>query len=159
MKENRSQQKIQAQWKKSFVLGYDCIVHSNGKITIANFCRTENPNGKIKYYWSPLCDTTLADIEKYSEDIWTEVDIFHGAFEYQGQKIVFGDGGMGNEGYIASIDLKGNLNWSIFFTFSNPIDKAEVVENQLICFGDTGTKITIDLNQLTNIKIELTSNY
>ena len=35
------------------------------------------------------------------------------------------DDELGNEGYIASTSLDGELIWSIFFTFSNPIIKAE----------------------------------
>jgi hypothetical protein len=61
---------------------------------------------------------------------------------------------MGNEGYVASTKLNGELNWSIFFTFSNPIHRAEVINNQLICYGDTGTKISINLSDLTQIKID-----
>ena len=50
-----------------------------------------------------------------------EVYIFHGAIPYHNNTIVFGDGEMGNEGFIALIDKDNNLIWSIFFTFSNPI--------------------------------------
>lgn len=57
---------------------------------------------------------------------------------------MFEDGGMGNEGYIASTKLNGELNWSIFFTFSNPICKAEIKDQQLICYSDSGIKISID---------------
>ena len=151
-----SQQKIQQKWKEGYVLGYDCITHSNGEIVIGEPYSVYDPNNKkTKRYWSPICDTTLDKIEKYNEDIWTECDIWHGAFEYNNQKIVFGDGGMGNEGYIASTTKEGLLNWSIFFTFSNPICKAEVIENKLICYGDGGIKITIDLNELSNIKVDM----
>ena len=150
-----SQNKIQEKWKNGFVLGYDCIAFANGAIVMGNVYRTENPNnGAITQHWSPLCDTTLAGIEKYDDAIWTAYDIFHGSFEFENQKIVFGDGGMGNEGYIASTTLNGELNWSIFFTFSNPICKAEIIKNQLICYGDSGTTIKIDLNKLTSIEVD-----
>jgi len=156
---NKNQVKIQEKWKEGFVLGYDCITFGNGKVVIGEHYRTENPNnGERKQYWSPLCDTSLDKIEKYNEDIWTEIDVFHGAFEYRNQKIVFGDGGMGNEGYIASITKNNELNWSIFFTFSNPIHKAEIIEKELICYGDTGTKITISLDEITHIKVEQISH-
>jgi len=150
--------KIQEKWKDSFILGYDCIVYGNGKITIGEHYSCFNPNNnETKYYWTPICDTTLDKIEKYDDDIWTEVDIFHGSLVYKNQKIVFGDGGMGNEGYIASVKLNGELKWSIFFTFSNPICKAEIIDNHLICYGDTGTKININLKELHKIKIDYTN--
>ncbi len=153
---NSNQTKIQHKWKKLFLPGFDCIAFGNGDFIIGNAYSTFNPNnGETKRYWSPLCDTTLDKITKYDEDIWTEVDIFHGAFEYENQKFVFGDGGMGNEGYIASTTLAGELNWSIFFTFSNPICKAEIIDGQLVCYGDSGIKISIQLNDLTKIKVDV----
>lgn len=148
--------KIQEKWKQGYLPGYDAIIMGEGDIIIANAYSTYNPNnGETKRYWSPTCDTTLESLEKYNDDIWVECDIFHGAFEYQNQQFVFGDGGMGNEGFIASTSLSGILNWAIFFTFSNPICKAEIKEKHLICYGDSGIIITIDLKNITKIKIEL----
>ncbi|MEE9406956.1 MAG: hypothetical protein V3V28_02655 [Polaribacter sp.] len=151
---NDSQIKIQDKWKKGFVLGYDCITYANDEIVIGSVYRTKNSNnGEIKQSWIPKCDTQLEKIEKYNNDIWVECEIYNGSFEFENQKIVFGDGEMGNEGFIASTKLNGELNWSIFFTFSNPIFKAEVINNLPIC-NNSDTKITIDLNELTNIKID-----
>jgi len=152
--------KIQEKWKQGYLPGYDCITYGNGIITIANtFNVTLTETNKNKRYWFPLCDTILENITKYDDDIWTECDIFHGTFEYENQKFVFGDGAMGNEGYIASTTLKGDLNWAIFFTFSNPIHKAEVIDNHLICYGDSGTIIDVDLIDLTKIKVKQLNNW
>lgn len=146
--------KIQERWKQGYVVGFDCIAYANDTVTMANTYSVTNPETNIsEQRWFPLCDANLEGILKYDDDIWTEIDIFHGAFEYQNQKFVFGDGAMGNEGYVASISLSGVLNWSIFFTFSNPIHKAEIIGEHLICYGDTGTIIDIDLNNITNIQI------
>ncbi|QKX04046.1 hypothetical protein HN014_03705 [Aquimarina sp. TRL1] len=146
--------KIQEKWKQGYLPGFDCIVMGEGDFIIGNVYSTYDPNtGETKQYWAPLCDTTLEGIEKYDDDIWTEIDIFHGAFEYENQKIVFGDGAMGNEGYVASTTRNGDLNWAIFFTFSNPIYKAEVIDKHLICYGNTGTIIDIDLKKITKIKV------
>ncbi|MFD2562862.1 hypothetical protein [Aquimarina rubra] len=146
--------KIQDKWKEGYLPGYDCITYGDGTFTIANtYSVIETETKKNKRFWFPLCDTTLEGILKYDDDIWTEIDIYHGAFEYENQKFVFGDGAMGNEGYIASITVTGELNWAIFFTFSNPINKAEVKNEHLICYGDTGAIIDIDLNNITKIKV------
>lgn len=151
---------LQEKWEEGYLPGFDCIAYGSGKFVIPNVYSTYDPNnGKTEQYWTPLCDTTLESIQYYEDDIWTEVDIFHGAFEYDNQKFVFGDGGMGNEGYIASTTLAGVLNWAIFFTFSNPIHKAEVINEHLICYGDSGViKIDIDLNTMTKIKVTLNNN-
>lgn len=151
-----SKLKIQKKWKDLLVLGHDCIVYGDGRITIGSYYRLFNPNNnETKYYWSPICDTTLEWMEKYDEDLWTEVDIWHGEFIFENQKIVFGDGAMGNEGFIASTSLEGELNWSIFFNFSNPICKAEIIGESLICFGDGGIKINIKLDELHKIKVTM----
>lgn len=145
---------IQEKWIEGYLPGFDAIIYGDGSFVIANACRVFNPNdGTTKHYWSPFCDTTFEQILKYDDDIWTAVDVFHGSFEYEEQRFVFGDGGMGNEGYIACTTLEGKLNWAIFFTFSNPIIRAEVIDRQLICYGDSGIIIEIDLDLITNISV------
>jgi hypothetical protein len=75
------------------VHGYDCITFASGKVVMGNTYSTEDSNnGEMKRYWFPLCDTTLEKVEKYDDEIWTGCDIFHGSFEFNDQKIVFGDG-------------------------------------------------------------------
>lgn len=146
---------IQEKWKQGFLPGYDCIAYADGSIVIANtYSAIDTATRERKQFWFPLCDTTLEGIQKYDDDIWTEVDIFHGAITYNDQKIVFGDGGMGNEGYVASTNsINGDLIWAIFFTFSNPICRAEIKNEHLICYGDSGTIIEISLNEITKIRV------
>lgn len=150
-------EKIQDKWKQGYLPGHDCITYGNGTLVIANTYHViDTETKKRKQFWFPLCDTTLEGIQKYDEDIWTAIDIYHGAITYGNQKIVFGDGGMGNEGYVASTDsISGYLNWAIFFTFSNPICRVEIKNEHLICYGDTGTIIDVNLNEITQINISL----
>ena len=154
--------KIQEKWKASFVVGHDCITFGDGRIVMANTYRVKDSETKEeKIHWFPLCDTTLEGIQKYEEDVWTEIDIYYGSFSCTDTKetFVFGDGAMGNEGYVASIDQNNNLNWSIFFTFSNPICKVEIIDQYLVSYGDTGVLIKIDRNELTNIQVDISSEY
>ena len=146
---------IQHQWEKGLLPGFDCIVYKNGNVTIANTYEVKDSNSqKSKRYWFPLCDTTIDSVENYDDDIWTNVDIYKGAIDFQNGKIVFGDGSMGNEGFITSTDKNNKLNWAIFFTFSNPIIKAEITNDELICTSDA-TTISIQLKNLTKISVEL----
>ncbi len=146
--------KIQEKWKQGYLPGYDCIIMGDGEIIIADSYVVYDPNtNESKRYWSTTCDTTLESLEKYNDDIWVEVDIFHGGFEHENQKFVFGDGGMGNEGYIAATSWHGTLDWAIFFTFSNPIIKAKIKNGNLFCFGDSGAIIEINLKKITDIKV------
>ncbi|MBF7093259.1 hypothetical protein IUY40_17130 [Flavobacterium sp. ALJ2] len=146
---------IQDQWRKELLPKTDCILFKNGKVIIANIYKLQEPNSKkSKQYWIPLCDTTIDSLEKYESDIWTTVNIFHGAINHGDEIIVFGDGSMGHEGFIASTNKNGDLNWAIFFTFSNPIFSAEIKNDELICISELETKITIQLKDLTKISIE-----
>lgn len=146
--------KVQAKWKDGLVVGHDCITFGDGRIVIANtYGVILTETGEAERFWFPLCDTTLAGLEKYDEDVWTPIDIYHGSFVHEGHTFVFGDGAMGNEGYIASLNAEGELNWSAFFTFSNPICRAEVTEGWLVCHGDTGCRIRIDPTHLTRIEV------
>lgn len=146
---------LQNKWKEGFLLGFDCILFGNGNVIVANYYTlTDSYTNKKEMFWIPLCDTTIESIEKYSPDIWINVDIFHGSIEYNEQIIVFGDGCMGNEGFVASTDKTGNLNWGMFFTFSNPILSAEIKDNILVCTSEIDIKISIQLDDLTKIKIE-----
>ena len=146
--------KIQAKWREGYVLGHDCIALSDDHIIMAYAGSIYNPNnGETTVYWRPFCDTTVAGMQKYEEDLWTEIDIYHGPFEFEGQKIVFGPGAMGNEGYVASVTPDNDLNWSIFFTTSNPIMRAEMKGRDLICYGETGFIATINIDDLTKISV------
>ena len=145
---------INQKWREGFVLGYDCIAYGDGRVVFANAYSTYDPNThETTLYWSPLCDTTLASILKYNDDVWTKVDIFRHPFEFEGQKIVFGDGGMGNEGYIASVTPDNDLNWSLFFTNSNPIMRAEIRGRTIVAYGETGFIAHINIDNPADISV------
>ena len=145
---------IQQKWREGFVVGYDCIAYGDGQIVFANAYSVYDPNThETTLYWSPLCDTTVASLLKYNDDIWTEVDIFRDPFEFEGQKIVFGDGGMGNEGYIASVTPDNDLNWSLFFTNSNPIMRAEMRGRTIVAYGETGFIAHINIDNPADISV------
>lgn len=145
---------IQKKWREGFVVGYDCIAYGDGRIVFANAYSAYNPNThETTNYWSPLCDTTLASLLKYNDDVWTQIDIFRHPFEFEGQKIVFGDGGMGNEGYIASVTPENDLNWSLFFTNSNPIMRAEMQNRTLLAHGETGFMARINIDNPADISV------
>lgn len=148
-------EKIQNNWQNLKLVYYDAIVYGDGKITLGNTYYTkDSETDEIQYYWNPICDTDLESIEKYDDDCWVDVDIYKSKAIYGSNKIVCGEGTMGNEGFVACIDQDDKLIWSIFFDFSNPINKVEVINDSLICYGDTGVIIYIDLNALHKITIK-----
>lgn len=145
---------IQQKWREGFVLGYDCIAYGDGSLVFANAYSMYDPNThETTFYWTPLCDTTVESILKYNDDIWTEAGIFDGPFEFEGQRIVFGDGAMGNEGYVSSTTLEGHLNWSLFFTNSNPIMRAYMEGRTIVAKGETGFIAQINIDNPADISV------
>jgi hypothetical protein len=145
---------LQNKWENNFLPGIDCIVFKDGKVTIANTYKVANPDTmKNEHYWFPFCDTTIDSLENYETDIWTEIGIC-GTINHENKIIVYGEGSMGNEGFIASTDLNNQLDWAVFFESSNPIWSAEIINEELICISELETIISIQLNDLTKISIE-----
>jgi len=139
---------LQAKWRAGLFLGIDSICFGDGSVVVANCYKIDG-----KPYWYPLCDTTIESLEKYENDLWVHIDIFHGALSDRDETIVFGSGSMGNEGFVASTDRQGALLWGIFFTFSNPIVHAEIHGNILTCTTELDSKIVILRDNLTKIEI------
>mgnify|MGYP003598837064 FL=1 len=147
-------QSLQHKWQAGFLPCIDGIVFGDGKVIVANTYTIKNHETKEqKYYWSALCDSSLQSFETYNDDLWVSVDIYKGEIAYKDQTIVFGDGSMGHEGFVASVDQHNQLNWALFFTFTNPIMSAKIENHTLVCLSEIDMVISIDLHDLTRIKI------
>ena len=147
-------QSLQHKWQAGFLPCIDGIVFGDGKVIVANTYTIKNQETKEqKYYWSALCDSTLQSLEKYNDNIWASIDIYKGELEYHDQKIVFGEGSMGHEGFVACVNEQNKLHWAIFFTFTNPIMSAKIENHTLVCLSEIDMVISIDLHDLTRIKI------
>lgn len=149
---------IQSKWREGKLPGINCLLFADGSVVIVNVHEIENRNTNSTHWsWFAFCDTTIGSLEKYEPDIWTDVDIFHGELSYKDEIIVFGDGSMGNEGFVASTNKNGDLNWGMFFTFSNPVYSAIIKDHILICTTEIGMEISIQLNNLTKVSIDITN--
>ena len=134
--------------------GMNCIAFANGTVIILDIRKYYDPNsGERTIYCSPLCDTTMESVEKYNPDCWTMVDAWT-SVDYQGGKIVGGDGAMGNEGFIACTDAEDRLVWGMFFEDTNPIKKISVNGTTLIAINEhEELRIEINLNNMVDIKM------
>lgn len=70
-------------------------------------------------------------------------------------KIYFGEGSMGNEGFIACTDYNNNYIWSIFFDSTNPLISGYIESNFLYLTSSDTTEVKINLDDITNISIKL----
>jgi hypothetical protein len=151
--ENNDTESVKAHWLKDELPGINCLVHGNGMLTMLNIYAVSTPEGK-KHYVFPVADTTISSIEHYNDDVWTEIQIHPNHITTNGIKLVCGEGGMGNEGFIAAIDQESDgLVWALFSTESNPFVKLELYNNTLFGYSDR-LLYKLDLNEPTKIEIE-----
>jgi hypothetical protein len=129
---------IQQHWKESQMLGFDCVSFANGKVVMLNYSyflegATRKP---IEYRLHPLCDTTIESILQYYTDPWAVIEPLYSEVPVEKGVILYGEGAMGNEGFIARLDDNRNYEWGIFMTFSNPVMQVIRAENDLVAKTD-----------------------
>ena len=143
--------KSQQKWLNNELIGVNSVLYNSSSETIIliNFYKMDN--GEMLAF--PLCDTTINSLEKYNKDIWTEIQEYK-SIPYKNDEIIkFGEGAMGNEGFICVTDKNNTLKWSIFFEDSNPIIDCKICEEKLSLTSSNGQKITVNLKNLLEIKI------
>ena len=120
---------------ESSLPGVDSVAFRNDNIVILNCYRNEEG----KEFAFPFCDTSIKDLIKYDEDIWTQVQTFAQTEDVaSGFIYIGGEGGMGNEGFIACLDSDRLFVWSVFFEHSNPFEKLELDAEHIYAFSTSG---------------------
>ena len=147
---------LEQYWKKEQqeLPGINCIVYPDGKVTIMRHSYIYDPNtNKREIHCSPQCDTTLDSLEQYDASYWTVVDEWT-SVDYQGGKILGGDGAMGNEGFLACTNDKGEFMWGMFFENTNPLKPKEIKDDILIVINEHDElRLEINLKNLVELKI------
>lgn len=131
----------------------NCIVYSDGTVTVLNFIICYSPNNKTSHVsvW-PLCDTTIDSMLRYNPDIWTSVDEWSVISDESGTYLS-GDGAFGNKGFVAHLSHEGQLAWAMFFDGTNPIRDLKINAGHLIGQSERGdARLEINLKQITDIR-------
>lgn len=143
---------IQEHWLNSELPGINCLVFSDGSATLLNIY-TVNDNAIKKQYAFPVCDTTIESLYIYNDDIWTEIEKSpNDLLLAENVRIVCGEGGMGNEGFVAKIK-GGHLVWALFSTESNPFIRLEATETSVKAYSNTSICYEIDIEDPRQIRI------
>ncbi|QYS90040.1 hypothetical protein [Flavobacterium davisii] len=141
-------------WMNEQLIGINCLQKNDGTIIIFN-CFSYSTENKKQHFCVPVCDTTVESIEKYNDDIWTYFEKFSNEIIIDNKfKIYGGEGSMGNEGFIACVDLSDNLLWAIFLTDSNPFYKIEFENNQILAYSSNNLLYKINFSHPERIDIE-----
>lgn len=146
---------IQAHWQKSLVYGFPSILYKNGDIQFITINNKANPNLPQTFnreYELVFLERTNLQVEmKKYDDIWTEYQIYGTIERSNGTILKYGEGAMGNEGFIAKLDANNILEWILFSTCSNPfirhehIDESigEDIEKELHIFSSHGFSMVV----------------
>ncbi|SDG05881.1 hypothetical protein [Chitinophaga filiformis] len=146
---------IQEHWNNDELPGIDAIVFADGTVIILDFYAVSTESGGKLHYVSPLCETTLKSVEKYNDDVWTQIERHPATLTLpDGKKVYFGEGGMGNEGFIALTENDDQLIWALFSSATNPFTKAEFVNGKIRAYSTYDLYYNIDILAPERIVIE-----
>ncbi|RZJ57265.1 MAG: hypothetical protein EOO55_03780 [Hymenobacter sp.] len=143
---------IQNHWLEGEIVGINCLARNNGAVTLLTIYTVASETEKNHYVF-PLADTTVTSLEGYNDDIWTEVQAHPVSLTVGDLQVFCGEGGMGNEGFVAAQDING-LVWSLFSTESNPFVKMELINRILSVHSDLCI-YKINMDNLTDIKVTI----
>lgn len=141
-------------WDQEELIGVNSLVKKDGTVVIINFTNVKLDN-EIKYFIQPVCDTTISSLEKYDDDIWTEVQpLCSFKDETTGNKYVGGEGGMGNEGFVVCLSPNDEPNWGLFLVNSNPFYDIKMNDGIIEAISSSDLKFLIDINFPEKVQVE-----
>lgn len=150
---------MQEHWTNGELIGLDSIIYSNGtflKIEIESV-RNEalkNTFGReyfLRFVGESFLEEVLNTYE--NDDLWSEYQANNKVNIDDEYFIICGEGGMGNEGFIARTDLNNNLEWVLFSTTSNPFSQIKILGNNIYVQSSHNFWVMIDKINNKNISI------
>ena len=138
---------IQEHWQKSLVYGFPSILYKNGDVQFITINNKANPNlpqtFNLEYELVFLERTNLeTELKKY-DDVWSEFQAYGTVERSNGTILKYGEGAMGNEGFIAKLNTNNELEWILFSTCSNPFIEHESIEDALHIFSSHGFSMVV----------------
>jgi hypothetical protein len=122
---------IQDNWKQGLLPHFSGVVIGDGTM-IAMGENSFRIGGVLQHHVYPICESSISSFMKFEHE-FVEIEprqnrvVAHEPDYYA----ICGEGGMGNEGFVAVI--KGDsLIWSAFFTVSNPFYELRMQGNSII---------------------------
>jgi len=145
---------IQEHWSNNELPGIDAILFADGTMIMLDFY-TISTEGRKLHYVNPVCETNLKSVEKYNDDVWSQIERHPGTLTLpDGKKVHFGEGAMGNEGFVALTENDDQLIWALFSTATNPFIKAAFVNGKIRAYSTYDRYYNIDILAPEKIVIE-----
>lgn len=95
-----------------------------------------------------LCKSSLDSFFKFNSDYITNFD-FTNSYEDNNYKIFCGEGSYGSEGVISLFDkIKDEYSWLLYLEYSNPFEKVEIKDNNIIAHNNNNEIWKIPINIL-----------
>jgi len=133
---------LQEHWNKQEIVGIDGLFYNTGKLNTLRIESMRNAQAVTTYgkvYNLRFENETTIDklIERYTDDLWVLFDVAGKLVLDNGYCFLYGEGGMGNEGYITKLDSFGQVLWTFFSTTSNPFVDSKILGKNLFGFVST----------------------
>lgn len=130
---------LQEHWNRRKIAGLDGIFSYTGEVKSLYIESSRNIHAVTSFgkVYKLIIEGEIGLnnlIEKYSNDIWSSFDILGELKLDNGNRFVYGEGEMGNEGFIVKLDSLGQILWSLYSTTSNPFINSCILENGIIGF-------------------------
>ncbi|MEO1530448.1 MAG: hypothetical protein AAFX06_34095, partial [Planctomycetota bacterium] len=138
--------KVDQHWKQDELIGVDSLLRADGSVVLLDWVSSKM-EGKTSVSCFPVCDTTVESLARYNPDIWTSIQPFTEKVPLGSDRLIEGgEGGMGNEGFLACTDSSGSFEWALFFTRSNPFHRLQLHGETIVAFSSLDLKFVVDSN-------------
>lgn len=133
---------IQERWQQDEILGYDCVTFSDGRVVLLNCLDLGD-----RIIINPYAGSSVDQIVEYESEPWSSIQSYGSiSIPQNGYELLFGEGAMGNEGFIACTN-SGILNWSLFLTKYNPIQRGEILDESHAVFFSEYIKLIVNFKK------------
>ena len=141
---------IQSSWAEQLLVGIDSIVLNDGtvytiEIDSAKDIRANETFNRV-YTFRVSEKTSLDALLKDDPDIWSEFQTYGEFKGIDNSKVLFGEGEMGNEGFVVKLDADNNLEWSLYSTESNPFIESRREDDGVHIFSSHGFSLVLNEN-------------
>ena len=130
---------LQESWENKIIHGGD-ITYSDGRCLFLkeNWCRSSYTVAEVLKFEETL--------KKYGDE-GVAIEILGSVINLENDNIAYyGEGSMGNEGFVAYADKKGKLYWLIFLDFSNPFWSIKIEGAYIKAITELACEFTIPLD-------------
>lgn len=138
---------IRNSWNKELILGVDALLFKNGTVYLTEIevetdvlaIRTFGKRYSLAFHGK----RKIGELLNENSDVWSEIQVYGEVPLLEDSKLIYGEGEMGNEGFIACINPDNQMEWSFFSTKSNPFIESNQENGKIQIFSSHGFSVVV----------------